>query len=519
NGVPGGPPFVGNPVPGLSLPAEPVYPAIGNITDPANTFSPNMKTGHVKSWTFSVQREITSNMVFEVRYVGNRGDNLWRQYDLNEINLLENGFLNEIRLAQHNLLSNIRNNRGIQFRYQGPGTDTFPLPNILGYFTGKLPSGAGGCATVATCNTLYSGTLWSNATFVNALNPLSGNANAFASTIAGTTNESLFNPNRIAAGIPINFFFVNPGKRGGAFLFTNEGETTYDGLTIEFRRRFAKGLLVQSSYTFSKALSNMYASNSDLFDQPATLRKELDNRRGVTPFDITQAFKTNFIYELPVGRGQQFFGGVSGWADKLLGGWGFNGNIRMQSGSPFSLGNVQLVGMTAKDLQEAIGVYRNQADADGVNRGNVWVLPLDIRQNTFRAFNTAFGSGTAGAIYTQGAPEGRYIAPAGLGCLQPFAGGCGFNNLVLKGPAFFRSDLSVVKKIRFTENTNLELRGEMLNAFNNINFLIGSPNNDVNTLTGFGAATFGRFTNAYQDISTTNDPGGRLVQLVVRFNF
>ena len=36
---------------------------------------------------------------------------------------------------------------------------------------------------------------------------------------------------------------------------------------------------------------------------------------------------------------------------------------------------------------------------------------------------------------------------------------------------------------------------------------------------GFGAATFGRYTAAYQDISTTNDPGGRLVQLVLRFNF
>lgn len=363
------------------------------------------------------------------------------------------------------------------------------------------------------------GSLFANATFTSLLNPLSSSVLGFAGVIAGTANEALFNPNRIAAGIPINFFLVNPGKRGGAFLFTNDGETSYDGLTIEFRRRFAKGLLVQSSYTFSKALSNMYASNQDLFDQPATLRPGLDTRRGVTPFDITQAFKTNFIYELPVGRGQHFFGGVSGWADKLVGGWGFNGNIRMQSGSPFSLGNVQLVGMTAKELQDAIGVYRNQADADGVNRGNVWVLPLDIRQNTFKAFNTAFAAGSTLPVYTQGAPEGRYLAPAGLGCVQGIVGECGFHNLVLKGPAFFRSDLSIVKRIRFSENTNLELRGEMLNAFNNINFLIGSPNNDVNALAGFGTATFGRFTNAYQDISTTNDPGGRLVQLVVRFNF
>jgi hypothetical protein len=263
----------------------------------------------------------------------------------------------------------------------------------------------------------------------------------------------------------------------------------------------------------------MFASNQDLADQPATLHQGLDNRRGYTPFDITQAFKTNFIYELPVGRGQQFLGSANGWVDKLVGGWGFNGNIRLQSGSPISVGNVQLIGMTAKDLQDAMGVYRNQPDADGVNRGNIWALPLDIRENTFKAFNVAFAAGTGLPVYTQGAPTGRYIAPSGLNCNQAFVGGCGFQNLVLKGPSFFRSDLSVVKRIRFSENTNLELRGEMLNAFNNINFLIGNASNDVNTLAAFGSANFARYTNAYQDISTTNDPGGRLIQLVVRFNF
>ena len=97
-------------------------------------------------------------------------------------------------------------------------------------------------------------------------------------------------------------------------------------------------------------------------------------------------------------------------------------------------------------------------------------------------------------------------------------GGCGFAN-PSQGPAFFRSDLSVVKRLRFTESVNLELRGEFLNAFNNINFLVGSAANDVNALGGFTSSTFGRMTNAYQDLSTTNDPGGRLVQLVVRFNF
>jgi hypothetical protein len=31
--------------------------------------------------------------------------------------------------------------------------------------------------------------------------------------------------------------------------------------------------------------------------------------------------------------------------------------------------------------------------------------------------------------------------------------------------------------------------------------------------------TFGQTTSYYNDISTTNDPGGRIVQLVLRINF
>jgi len=176
--------------------------------------------------------------------------------------------------------------------------------------------------------------------------------------------------------------------------------------------------------------------------------------------------------------------------------------------------------MTQKELQDAVGVYR---DPDGF----IYVFPKEIRDNTVKAFNNSISivqqTGQASLVnisFTQGAPTGKFIAPAGFGnCAQAYSGGCGFANLVLKGPAFFRSDLSIVKKVRFNERMNMELRGEFLNAFNNINFLVGSAGNDLNTLGGFTSSAFGRMTAAYQDLSTTNDPGGRLVQLVVRFNF
>ena len=78
--------------------------------------------------------------------------------------------------------------------------------------------------------------------------------------------------------------------------------------------------------------------------------------------------------------------------------------------------------------------------------------------------------------------------------------------------------MSIVKKTRISERVNVELRGEFLNAFNNINFLVGNPNNDTNTATNF-ERDLRQVTQAYNDQSTTYDPGGRLIQFVMRINF
>ena len=491
------------------VPTAPVLPNTGAITDSVNSFLPNLKTGYVESWTMGIQREIKKDNVIELRYVGNRGHQLWRQYNLNETNIFENGFLNEFKLAQANVLQNLATGNGFNMRYRGPGTGTFPLPILVKFLTG-----------VADPNNTasYANSLWANTTVLGPLTPLNPSPVGLANVLNSTANEATFGPNRTAAGVPLNFFVVNQGKRGGSFLIDNNSQTWYDAATIEFRRRLAHGILIQSNYTFGKALGNTYASSSLAFDQPATIR-DFHLRRDVSPFDITQAFKTNFIYELPIGRGKQFFGNTKGIVNGFLGDWTFNGNVRIQSGSPITFGNVQLVGMTRKDLQKAIGVYRNQVNSDNVaNTGQVYWLPLDIRLNTFRANNISFTS--AGAVFTQGAPTGRYIAPAGFNnCMQGYAGQCGFNNLVIKGPSFFRYDLSLAKKIKFTERMNLEMRAEALNAFNNINWLVGAAGNDVNGAGTLSSGFFGRYTAAYQDISTTNDPGGRLVQLVLRLNF
>jgi hypothetical protein len=147
-----------------------------------------------------------------------------------------------------------------------------------------------------------------------------------------------------------------------------------------------------------------------------------------------------------------------------------------------------------------------------------YFLPQDIIQNTIKAFNTSATS--ANGYGSLGAPTGRYIAPAnGPGCIEVFTGQCGGTQEILYGPHFTRFDISAVKTIRIYDRVNVEFRAEFLNAFNNINFIVGSAQSDTNSATNFSSQSFGQVTSAYQDTSTTYDPGGRLIQWALRLNF
>lgn len=493
----------------------PTYPIAVQPGDVIGGFDPNLKTGLVHSWNIGVQREIFKDTVVEARYVGTRGRNLWRRYGINEVNVVENGFLNEFRQAQTNLAANQLAGRGNTYAFFGNGTGTQPLPIMLGFFTGSRTNANDAAAYVGVGQ-------FSNTTRLTQLNPNFANPIGFATTLQNT-----FLANGIAAGSPANIFVANPtvGLLGAGLqsvtLTTNDVDTWYDAMQLELRRRFSGGLLLQMSYTWSKSLTNLYASSQSSLGQPLTLRgdnKALERYRA--PQDLQHSFKANWIYEFPFGRGKWLMTDANGLTNHLVGGWEWHGTARIQSGRPFALGNVQLVGMDVKELQEAVDARRQP------NR-TVTFLPDDIILNTRRAFSV---SATGAGFGSLGAPTGRYIAPANShGCIQAFPGQCGFANLVLEGPRFVRFDMSLVKKIRFSERTNIEFRVELLNAFNNINFLVGGSSAvDDPKLTAtnlglqtpnYGAANFGQITAAYQDISTTNDPGGRPVQFVFRFNF
>jgi Carboxypeptidase regulatory-like domain len=490
------------------FPTTPTYPLTGEpfvqVTNSVNVFDPSIKTPYSQSWTFGIQRELGKDTALELRYVGARNLRGWTTYDLNEVNIVENGFLNEFRNAQNNLaiFKAANPNCGqtgqpaCSFAFRGlPGQS--PLPIYLAYFQGA----PGGVKPDPNLPGSYTSSLFTNGGFVNPLaannpNPYAPASDSTSSNATGLFGDPARRANAIAAGLAPNFFLANPGLLGGANFTGNGGYSRYDALQIDLRRRLSKGFMVQANYQFAKSFESSRVS----FRSPRV--NVLDTNT------LRHAFKVNWGYELPIGRGKALLGGAGVWLDRLVGGWEFYGSGRVQSGQLFNFGNVQLVGMTMDDLRKEFKLRLD--DAAGI----AYILPQDIIDNTIRAFNTSATS--ANGYSDRGVPTGRYIAPAnGANCIQVVNGDCAPQNVFVTGPKFVRFDLSLKKQIRINERYNFELRGEVLNAFNNINFF----NPSTTATTTFSNARFMQVTEAYRDPSNTNDPGGRLVQIVARFNF
>jgi len=470
----------------------PSFPVSGVVTDVAYAIDPQFKTSYTMSWSFGLQRQLGRNMGIEARYVATRGLQFLDTFNLNELNIVENGLLAEFRLAQQNLEIFRRANPNCgqagapacSFAYRGlPGQS--PLPITLAYFSGA-PNGVKPNPNLPGS---YTSANFTSGTFTNQLVSVWPDPATYAANLDG---NATLRANALAAGLPANFFRVNPDKRGGSILVGNGGHTIYDSAVVEFNRRFAGGLLVQGNYTLARSFSMLRTS------------MRAPRYKTVNTLSAVHGFKANWIYELPFGKGKLFFGGVNGWKDRLAGGWEWHGTARLQTGVPLTISDTRLIGMTRKDLQKAVKLRFD--DAGGI----AFFLPDDIVENTIRAF--AVSANSADGYSSRGAPSGRYLAPANSqNCIEVYSGQCGIPRFTIYGPSFARYDLSVLKRTRLTERVQFEFRAEFLNAFNNINF---SPTSVNVTNTNMG-----RVTAAYRDVSTTNDPGGRLIQLVGRINF
>jgi len=501
-GPPGSRLFRDGSYPFLPLP-EAKFPMTARQNASLNDFNPNLRTGYVQSWTFGLQRELTKNLALEVRYVANHGTRLWRQYEIGEVNIFENGFLEEFKIAQENLrIARTVNPSSNNFGNQGlPGQKNIPIISTGLGFTNDL-------TTAITLTRGEAGRLAANiAQTVTRMNNLIN-----AGLVPYVTIQDPNDPAKIWK--LSNWFVANPQAPTSSYYMDNGGDSNYHSLQVEVNRRMARGLLFQGSYVFAKGLTSMYANSSSAFAGATTMR-DFGYDKGPAPRDMRHALKMNWINELPFGPGRRFLNGGPAFVRKLLEGWQWTGVARIQSGTPLLItggrltfnnqdAGVVLHNMDGRQLQKMVKIRKT---TDPVSqKGVIYWLPKDVIDNTLAAFEVA---GKTPDMVDKSKP---YIGP-------PTTPGVMGYKVFVYGPWTQRWDLSVMKRTYITEGTNIEFRANFLNAFNQSSITLQDPG--TNAASGSIGSTFGQTRNAYRDftVSGTNDPGGRLIEFQLRFNF
>ncbi|HEV8588701.1 MAG TPA: carboxypeptidase regulatory-like domain-containing protein [Pyrinomonadaceae bacterium] len=461
-----------------------------------NDFDLHLKAGYTQSFSFGIQRSLGKDTVVEARWVRTRGTHLWRQMELNEVNIFENGFLNQFKTA----LAALKASPGGNSNY-GPGF----IATAIGSQTDAL--------TIQRLLQGQAGAIANSIAFTSSrMNNLINAGLVPFTTLPSGAQVGSCDPTRPAASQNCkvsNYFVVNPQTTAGTFLMTQGTDTNFNALQIEVRRRLSAGLLVQGSYQFGKALSNAFVSSSSVFSQPRTLRNPgLD--RNYSPWDIRHSFKLDYIYELPFGHGKTWLNSSNGLVNRVVGNWQIGGVTRIQSGPATLLtsggratvnqndAGLFLHNLTKKQLQSLVQIRKSPS-------GVVYWLPQSLIDNTISAFTNLNGIAND--------PSAPYIGPPNI------AGVLG-ERIVLFGPPTARFDFNIMKRIPISERFNLEGRVSFLNAFNRANFYIGDADSTIRSASA-ASTSFGQTRSAYRDItvSGTNDPGGRLIEWQIRLNF
>jgi hypothetical protein len=433
---------------------------------------PNLSTPLVHQWTLGIQREY-KGALFSARYVGNRGTDLMRGIDVNQVNYNANGFLADFQRAQNNgiLAQNATGVYNPAYNANIPGSQQLPV-------FAQLSNANLGNSTIQTY--IKQGQI---------------------GTLADTYMTNGWN-----GSVP---FYANP-KVQGANLINNSGMSIYHGLQLEATKR-TRGLQVQFGYTFSKVLSNAGG------DAQTNFEPLLDNNNpGLeyvrAPYDMKHSFKANYYYELPYGKGKKFSGNRV--TNAVLGNWAISGIWSYNSGSPFS-------------ILSGYGTLNRGARSTSTNTASVYGMDWDqLNKLTNSVYMTGSGpyfiSPSLINLVSSSNPggDGRGAAPAGSNAFNgqvfynPTAGNVGnLSRRMFSGPWQWSWDASVMKSIVFTERQHIDLHLDVFNWANHPTFYVAPNGGDYGSTTNFTVnnTTFGKITSM--------NYGSRVLQIGAYYRF
>jgi hypothetical protein len=441
---------ISNTAPTITRPFTPFVDGgipIGNQSQEFNfAVDQNFVTPYSFTYSLGIQRELPGNVLLDVGYVGRQGRRLFTQADAAQLLDFKDPASGQSMLAAFNALQ-------AQVEAGVSSANTTAQP----WFENQLTAAFGGpCSTIPVAGR-PSCTRVVRDRFLTAVTR--GNT---ATILQGLYGIGLLNANVGLSGQFSNNLYIS-----------NQGSSSYNGLLFSVRKRFSNNLQLDFNYTFSHSIDNQSSIVNTVAGGTVCDLRNLRACRGNSDFDVRHVVNANWLYYLPVGRGQRFGGNLPGWLNTVVGGWGVTGIYSYRPGLAFS---------TASGASPV--VFNNASPAVFSGDGNALQESINDSGSTIQFF---------------GAPDAARSA-----LRFPRHGEIGTRNN-LRGPDFWNVDLNVLKNFRlpWSEGHNLQFRWEMYNAFNRNSFAL--PNVNITS------AQFGQITGS---VSTPRE-----MQFALRLEF
>jgi hypothetical protein len=288
-------------------------------------------------------------------------------------------------------------------------------------------------------------------------------------------------------GVQTPFAFYNP-QFTALYAWSSIGTSAYNAAQFVLRSAPTHGLQFDFNYTFSKSIDEgSDAERVPAFGGLSAIINTWDPKQGRGPsdFDARHQINSNWVYDLPLGRGKRYGNSWNGFTDAILGGWQLAGIYRWTSGFPFSI--------------PAGATFNTNFQISG---NSVVVGGAPKQQLTFV---------TNPALNLQGDPfafsVGNNPSAAASDLRLPYPGESGTRNN-FRGQGFFGIDMGVNKNFHLTERHILRFSAYAYNLTNSVRF-------DPATISLNGALTNPSTLGQYS--GTLTKP--RVMEFALRYQF
>jgi Carboxypeptidase regulatory-like domain/TonB dependent receptor len=410
------------PQPAVGGPAgfvPPAVPASGLLPNPGYTVNskarPNpMQFPTLDAWNLSMQRSLTPTLSLTVAYVGNKGTHTLSDGDGN--NTMPNEEAIQI---------------GGQYKF---GNQTFQTINGQTlHWDPSAPSTP--TSSGATSNPLY--------------------LQRFYGAKLQACSDPAYDSSATGANVPAGTGWCGWSQQ--ISYYGDDQNTNFNALQITLAQQTWHGLNANFNYQFARA--NDHLSPYETWDPSIAYGADSNVRH--------HAATLYGSYDLPFGKGKQFFTGANHAEDLLLGGYEISGTLSGSSGLPFSLG----LNGCSYNYTNSAGKVVSAPDYPNGPTSEAPCYPLVAAGSKLHTNLSSYIPGTGWTFYQPVTLGSSGFSEPGLDEL----GNSGHNNYF--GPKFFNTDLSLQKTFAIWENVVTKFRFDAYNAVNHIN--PGNPGGNI----------------------------------------